>query len=230
MATTNALNNNLSGQTGTGSVVGSDAPTIINGIWQNPSIRSAAGTVLTVSSTGIPVNQFVMTASPTTVAPFLSVSGTDTNITMQLNGKGTGGATLQGITSGSFASTGYVGEYRITTLVSAAAYPGTGTRFNQTSVALSAGNWVVNFQVVLAPTNTGGLFQGGLSTTTADASISGFGIGQYYQNAIAGNVAVSYSGSKAFSLSSSGTVYLVGIGVYAGGAPNYYCQLYAVRI
>ena len=144
MATHNSVNLGLSGSTGAGSFVGSSAPTIVNGVWQSPTINSPSGTVLTVSSTGTPVNQFVMTASPTTAAPILSAAGTDTNILLQINGKGTSGVGIQGTSTNSSAVAGNVGEV-FTSIVTSGSpvFLTTGTSANVTSISLTAGDWDV---------------------------------------------------------------------------------------
>jgi hypothetical protein len=232
VATNNALNLGLSGSTGTGSFVGSSAPTIVNGIWQSPSINSPSGTVLTVSSTGTPVNQFVMTASPTTAAPVLSAAGTDTNVLLQINGKGTSGLGLQGTSTNSNAVAGNVGQYVDGGLVSAVSFVTSGTYQAMTSISLTAGDWDVSFSAQIFPTTLTSFLIGGLTTVVATPAT--VGSGQFYSSNGAGGyasgAAVTFSGQLRFSLSSTTTVYLSGAATYTSTAPAYYCQMTARRV
>jgi hypothetical protein len=61
-----------------------------------------------ISDTSSPVNQLVLTGSATTVAPKLSVAGTDTNIDLALTPKGTGLVRFGTYTAGAPTATGYI--------------------------------------------------------------------------------------------------------------------------
>ena len=234
MATNNALNLGLSGSTGTGSFVGSSAPTIVNGIWQSPTINSPSGTVLTVSSTGTPVNQFVMTASPTTAAPVLSAAGTDTNILLQINGKGTSGLGLQGTSTNSNAVAGNVGEFVDSGAVSGT-YTVSTTVYNVTSISLTAGDWDVygSCQMIPSTFNTNN-YSGGINTTSATIPANGLlskfiiAINGTGPTGLGDNIQKCFS---RISISSTTTVYLCSQAQWAGGsAPTYSCQLAARRV
>ena len=209
--------------TGTVAVVLSTSPTLVT-----PTIGAATATSIKISNTGIidtngkvalalaattnAVNAFTITNSIATASPSFSATGTDTNITMTLNGKGTGGVTIQGTTAGGNAAAGYVGEY-LTGTASGVSLT-SGVAASVVTLALTAGDWDVygNMFFVAGATTSMTLLATGLSTTTAvlqgNTSLISFqsvtntafatGNGQYFP-----------TGYLRFNVSSTTNVYLV---------------------
>ena len=85
MATNNAVNNSLTGQTGTGNFVGSTSPSLTN-----PDINAIYSTNLTLTfgNATSAVNYLQITNAATGNPVSLSAQGTDTNIPLYLAGKG----------------------------------------------------------------------------------------------------------------------------------------------
>ena len=123
MSTINAVNNSLTGSTGSGLFVGNTSPTI-----ETPALVSPTSNTLQLSSTApfldsngnvflayteyaSAVNFVRIANADTTGSPSLSANGSDTNIILVLNGKGTSGVSIQGTTAGGNATAGYVGEF-----------------------------------------------------------------------------------------------------------------------
>lgn len=99
MATNNAVNNSLTGQTGTGSFVGSTSPSLttpninqINDPNSNPMVYMYA-----VPSA---VNYFQFVNQVTGQNPAIEATGSDTNIQLRLSGKGTGTVNIFGTANG----------------------------------------------------------------------------------------------------------------------------------
>jgi len=86
MATNNAVDTSLSGQTGTGNFVGATSPTITT-----PTVVDSNGNnALTIGTTGSAVNYLEIFNRATGAAPYISSVGSDSNIGLLLNMKGTG--------------------------------------------------------------------------------------------------------------------------------------------
>jgi hypothetical protein len=154
MTTINAVNNGLSGSTGTGSFVGSTSPAITT-----PSIVTAiqdvnTNNMLGLSPTTSAVNYFQMQNTATGTSPIFSAIGSDTNLTLKLNGKGTGGAAVQGKTSGSASTSGYVGELVSSIVAISGVSLTNNTTANITSISLTAGDWDVTGYVTFQPAGT----------------------------------------------------------------------------
>lgn len=107
------------------------------------SIQSSAGVnVLAFGYTASAVNYIGISNNTTGNRPLISVSGTDTNIEMQLIGKGTGGVVIQGTSTNNAVATGYVGELVSSVIASASAVTvGNATATNITTISLTAGDW-----------------------------------------------------------------------------------------
>jgi hypothetical protein len=89
MATRDASNTNLGGQTGSGNYVGSTSPTIAT-----PSITDGTYNVLTFIANGVIANNWRMNGGQAAASPVLGVIGSDTNINAIIAPKGTGGVIL----------------------------------------------------------------------------------------------------------------------------------------
>ncbi len=237
MATNNGLNLGLSGSTGSGSFVGSEAPTVVNGIWQNPTLISGGGDVFTVSNSGIPVNQFVMTGVEAGNAPVLSAEGTDTDILLQLSGKGTSGVGIEGTSTNDNAVAGNVGQYIDNIILSGSAVSLTSTvAANVTSIELGAGDWDVGGEVTIAGTaTTAGVFRAGVTQTSATIPVTRTSSTAVGGNRAAGDFAAIgdgfiTTGQARLSLSGTTTVYLVASASFSGGTATAYGKIYARRV
>ncbi len=161
-------NNPLISVTGTDSTIGltvtskSTSPVLIaNNVGANSvaSFSSTAGTI---------ANYLGFVSTTTTNAPSISAIGSDTNILLQLNGKGTRGVGVQGTSTNDNAVTGNVREY-----ISAVVDSGSpvslvnATAKTITSISLTAGDWDVwaEFRVTGGATTTLTIMSAGISTT-----------------------------------------------------------------
>jgi hypothetical protein len=98
--------------------------------------------ILTLSAIGSAVNYIQVVNNVASSFPYFAAQGSDSNITLTLIGKGTGGVRLQGTGTNNSAATGYMGE-----VVSATNSGGTvvsgNAATNVTSISLTAGDWDV---------------------------------------------------------------------------------------
>lgn len=127
-------------------------------------------------ATASAVNYITIANQSTTNSPSIGATGSDSNIALVLNGKGTLGAQIQGRTNGSSPDTGYAGEELESVVSSGAPVALTNnTNANVTSLSLSAGNWMVFGNIsYVNPTGTNSFAIGWISTTSAtgvDASL-----------------------------------------------------------
>jgi hypothetical protein len=109
MATINAVNTSLSGQSGSGAFAGTTNP-----LFTNPRANAIYDInnleVLGFTGTAGSVNYWNMTNNSAGLNPILSVAGSDTNIGMTILGKGTGAFTFQTTSStpiGIYSGTAY---------------------------------------------------------------------------------------------------------------------------
>jgi len=151
MTTNNAVNNGLSGETGSGSFVGSDSPSvtsprIINGLYDaNGNLMVSFAPV--VSS----VNYIQLANASASSAIGWEAMGADTNIIWTLSGKGTGGVQIQGNRAGANASAGYVGEIIQSVIASGSAVSlTTGTSADITFIDVTAGDWRIDSNVFVS--------------------------------------------------------------------------------
>jgi len=99
MATINAVNATLLGQTGTGTFVGSISPTIVTPrIGQISDTNGNLSWLLTPTASA--VNGFTLTNAATLGSPSIFASGTDTNINAIYGAKGSGAVFLYGALGG----------------------------------------------------------------------------------------------------------------------------------
>lgn len=164
MATNNGVNVSLSGQTGSGSFVGSTSPTITTPTLTSPIIGtgifdSNGNEIFLFTATASAVNDVTFANAATGNSPTFTASGGDTNIILTLNGKGTGGVALKGTGTNNNAASGQIGEIVYSNVVSGSAIALTsGIAANITSISLTAGDWDLS---AVGCTNVGG------STTTS---------------------------------------------------------------
>lgn len=101
-------------------------------------------TLFAVGSPASAVNYLALNPSTTGNAITLAAAGSDSNINLQLTGKGTGGIKIGGFTDGSSGDAGYVGELISSVIASASAVTmTTNAGTNITSISLTAGSWDV---------------------------------------------------------------------------------------
>lgn len=140
-------------KTGTGNNVFDTTPTLVTpilGVATATSLQLGANGLLDTngnsmekfSATASAVNQFTIANAATGGSPTLSATGTDANILATLNGKGTSGCAIQGVSTNAAPSAGYVGEY-IEAVVATAANVTDGANTQVTSISLTAGDWDV---------------------------------------------------------------------------------------
>ena len=153
MATNNSVDVGLAGQTGTGLFVGQTSPTMSNvsiiGGFLDTNIVTILATPLVASA----VNWFSMSNSATGTPVVLLAQGSNTNVSMTIAAQGTGGINIQGYKDGSNAPAGSVGEYIVSTLLSASAVSlVANTPKDVTTISLTAGDWDVVGNVDFQPT------------------------------------------------------------------------------
>jgi len=174
MATNNPVNVGLSGATGTGNFVGSTAPTIVTP--KIAAINDPPNNTKVVDIVGVAsgVNYVQLGNAVTTGPAFVAAQGADSNIALNIKGKGTSGINLFGITSGVAQGAGYVGEVKTLNVLSGAVSIATATTANVGSLVLTSGNWIVFGNVDLEFSVASSFASGWLSLTSAtlpDASL-----------------------------------------------------------
>jgi hypothetical protein len=145
--------------------------------------------------------------------------------------RASGGATfgngIVGVTNGSAASAGQVGEFRAGSISLGSAWTMfTGITINVVAVSLSAGDWDVSGNVYFTATGspTGVALFGSVSTTSA--TIGAYGSSPLLPN----NSAAVVTGTVRVSLASAGTVYLTAEAIFTGGSIKVYGELSARRM
>lgn len=147
--------------TGTGAPVLNTSPKIITSI-----LDTNGNAIIGISATASAVNNIQISNSATGGACGIQAVGSDSNIKLNLTGKGTGGVEIQGSSSGVDNGAGYLGETITSTITDASATSYTsGTTVNLTSVNLTAGKWLVTGNVAVAGTTVITL-QGGINSTS----------------------------------------------------------------
>lgn len=117
--------------------------------------------LFTITPSTTPVNYLIVGSSNTGVAIPVTATGSDSNISISLNSKGTGGIDLKGYSDGSAASAGYVGELISSIVLQASAVTqASNGASNVTSIALTAGDWDIwgNASLVTAGSAPVGFF------------------------------------------------------------------------
>lgn len=288
MATRDALDNTLAGQTGTASYVGSTTPTITTPKIITSILDTNSNTMIGFSPTGSAVNYINITNNITTAAPYItasgsdadidiaifgkgtgsvflddglgqaiieytgagassinymlatnattgnsptfSVVGSDSNIGLKLDSKGTSGVSIKGTTAADSATAGYVGEVITSNLPQASGTSLTSpTAKNVTSISLTAGDWDVFGNIFFTPSLGFSAALATISTTSAtfpDAS-------NYNQLAAATAIYTSSNGISApttrINVSGTTTVYLVALAIFASGTCTASGTIYARR-
>lgn len=164
--------------------------------------------------------------------PEINAQGLDSDITLSINGKGTGGIQTLGSTAGSFVPAGYVGEIISSTILygSAVSCGATGVATDMTSIELTAGNWTIEGNVYFDISTVSGNSLGScwISTTSATAPdnayiTTAYGVGGY--NNIGNGAATTF-----LSITTTTQVYISGACTYASGSPTMCGGIYATRL
>jgi len=165
--------------------------------------------VITYPATASAVNHVEFINAATGVNPQVLARGDDTNIILQLGGKGTGGVAIVGTSTNDDAGATYVGQMISSTVLFASGVSLTNaTNANVTSILLTAGDWDVWANANMR--NTGG------GTSNAFAWISDVSVTvpdqAYYTTMTQGTNVYTAMGliapSRRYLLSSATTIYL----------------------
>jgi hypothetical protein len=188
--------------------------------------------LLLFTVTASAVNYVNITNSATANSPVVSALGSDTNILLTLNGKGTSGVGTQGTTAGGNAVAGYVGELISSVIPLASAVSiGTATTVNLTSISLTAGDWDVagnvNFIASGVTLAIALCWVSATSATLPDASL----YNGYNSNLALNQTFASNTPFFRASLSATTTIYISGRIVTAAGGTVTMCGgIYARRV
>ena len=220
----------LVGTTATQTISGKTltAPILANGGF----IADANGNELLIgTTTASAVNEVTLANAATAGSPSLSATGGDTNITLTLNGKGTGGVAVKGVSTNTSAAAGYVGEYIESKIaIGSAVSLTTNVQANITSISLTAGDWDVwgNYATDTNAGTTVTITIGSINTTSATlGNPQDGGYTNYpgnFQNVVAG------LSPKRISVASTTTVYLVGYSIFITNTQKMYGGLFARRV
>jgi hypothetical protein len=189
-----------------------------------------------ITHTASGVNYVDVLDSVTTGAPSVRARGDDTNISLDVQGRGTGGVNVKGTGTNDSAAAGYVGEIiESTVLVGSAVALTSPNAANVTSISLTAGDWDVWGNVFFTPNAATSVTQwrGAVNTTSATLPTRP-GAGGMYQNIQAALVPASDFGQPVgvtrISLSGTTTVYLVALGVFTVNTLAAYGYIGARRV
>ena len=135
MALNNAVDNTLT------------SPKIITSI-----LDSNGNVITTLTPAASAVNNISILNNATGFGPGLVAVGSDTNIPLNLLGKGTGGVPIHGTGTNDSAAAGYVGEVIESNVpIGSAISISAGVAANITSITLTAGDWDIWGGVTLLP-------------------------------------------------------------------------------
>ncbi len=164
--------------------------------------------------------------------PEINAQGLDSDITLSINGKGTGGIQTLGSTAGSFVPAGYVGEIISSTILSASAVTCAASTVvkDLTFIDVTAGNWAINANIFFNGPGVSGNWVASswastTSATTPDNAFrsNGFGIGGF-NNISNGSIPLFVK------VTTTTRVYVSGSAIYAGTTPTMCGGIYATRL
>lgn len=238
MATNNAVNTSLSGQTGTGNFVGATSPSLVTPALGTPSsgtltnctglppsglsgLGTGVATALGQNVTGS--GGIALATSPSLTTPTIGAASA-TSITFSST---TG---IVGTTTNNNAAAGSVGEYISSVISAASAVPlTTVTAANVTSLSLTAGDWDVFGNVTISSSATGLLNgYGWISLTSATLPDASLVSGSYVSPAVTAQIAVSVPFVRV-SIASTTTVYLSAVSQFGVGTASACGGIYARR-
>ena len=212
----------------------------INCAFQADSIQLNSGEIydsngnlsLNIEATASAVNYIDCIDAATTTYPAFAAAGSDTNIGIKLNSKGNAPCLVQGSKNGSTNPAGYVGQIIQSNVPHASPVSiSSGTPSNLTSIALTAGNWMITGNVFSTFNTTGNAILSGISSTSNTFPDQSY-IAQVYNTTNYLNI---YNGVTAptliVSITSNTTYYLVVQLNSATGNASAACgNLQAIRI
>ena len=183
------------------------------------TVDAGARNILVLSPTASAVNYIAMLNNTTGSAPAIAAVGSDTNITLELTGKGTGGVYLVGTGTNDNAVTRQVGENVSATVTQASPVSiTTNTQTNVTSISLTAGDWDVTGNIWFEfSTQVGNGMYAASSTTSATLPGGAENWAAEYRNGANAFQVSMVIPTTRYSLSATTTVYLVAQCLFAGG-------------
>ncbi len=192
--------------------------------------NNGASLLLFTVTAGSPVNYVNITNNTTTNGPIIASTGSDSDVLLVLNGKGTSGVATQGTTAGGNAAAGYVGEF-ISSRIAFASAVGIGSAgaTNLTSISLTAGDWDIWGNVTFDASGLNMLnnkaWISATSATVPDQSL--YVVANVNAGAQDLGMCVPYIRA---SISSTTTYYISGYVVYGAGTATMCGGIYARRV
>lgn len=171
------------------------------------------------------------------------ITTADNTGTLNLQSGGTTIATIssnglisKGVTDGSNASSGYVGEYIVSTVATPGITLSGSTAANVTSISLTAGDWDVTGSVYYIGSGTTSTLNWIMcNVQTTSASLGAGTVGMFIQTPLNSGVWTQADngglcGPNRISLTTTTTIYLVTRAGYTGGTIQCYGQVRARRV
>jgi hypothetical protein len=203
----------------------------LTGTLQAPTgvISSAGAQLLLFTYTASAVNYFSFINNIAGSPPSISAVGGDTNIILQLGGKGTGGAAVKGTSTNDNATAGFVGEFVSSVIPFSSSVSLTNlAAADVTSISLTAGDWDVWGNIHTEFPSNGTAIYGWTSATSATLPDSSL------YNAVVPVGGIGSSGQsvpyKRYSLASTTTIYLSTFGQFSTGTASACGGIYARRV
>lgn len=187
--------------------------------------------LLSFSKIASAVNKVAIQNNSTGSHPIIQGYGTDSNVILNLQGQGTGGAAVQGTSTNDNATAGFVGEFISSNIPSASGISiSNATAKDLTSISLTAGDWDVfcnvTFQAAAGTPITAAYSWSSIaSAVLPDGSL----IGGFDSTAgsTGRNVVAPY---QRFSLPSTTTVHVSAYCVFGSSTVTIYGGIYARRV
>ena len=190
---------------------------------------SSGAPVFTAGNPASAVNYMGVVGAIATGSPTLAVVGSDTNITLTINGKGTGGVALEGTATNDSASAGYVGEYTSSNVPFGSPVSiTTATNTDITSISLTAGDWDVFGNVTLSYSTAGSVGKAWTNSTSVTAPDSSM-VTQLNLTLEQLSVFAYPIPTQRYSLSATTTIYLSARAIFTTGTCSGSGSIYARR-
>jgi|SRR6185369_3605012 len=184
----------------------------------------------TITPSSTPVNYITTGSSNTGVAIPFTATGTDSNITISLDSKGTGGVKVKGFSDASAAAAGYIGEYMTSNIAFASrASISNNTAKDITSLTLTAGDWDVWGSSGYSLSGASTLVESYITTVSATQPDNSLMTLLKYASASITDLVVP-APMQRINVSTSTTVYLGGFCLFSTGAASAYGTIYARRV
>lgn len=236
MATINPIGNGLSGVTGSGKFVGDTSPTF-TGILVSPTIQLSDNYILdsngnvgiSIVPSASAVNYVQLIDSATAANPGIAANGTDTNIGLNIVGKGTGGANVHGTSTNDSAAEGYVGELISSVVEGSPVSITTATSTNLTSISLTAGDWDVYGNITATLSSGTNFTQLLVWISSTSATTPGDSLTNRISTLGASVLGVSAPYYRA-TIAAPTTIYVSCYSVFAGGTLSGRGGIYARRV